>query len=282
MTAPRTLSLVDATLLVMGGIIGVGIFFNPAEVAAAVPSTGPYLLAWLLGAVAALCGAMTFAELSAAFPHTGGWYVFLREGFGRFTAFLFAWVVLFVVSTGACALVAGFMGSQVATLVGEGGPAWTGTAAASAALIGITGVALCGVKFSALFQNACMALKLGAIVTLVVAGFVAAFPVEAPLPETVEASAASGSLVGGLLAASLPVLFSFGGWQLLSYVAPEVEDPQRTLPRAILLGVGGVAVVYLLVNLAYLRVVGIEGLAQGPGFITVMATASLGDVGPGS
>jgi len=278
----KSLSLLDATMLVMGGIIGVGIFFTPGKVAAALPETGPFLLAWALGAVAALAGAMTFAELCAAYPRTGGWYVFLREAFGRFPAFLFAWVVLFVISTGACAIVARFFGDQVAALVGEGAPAWLPTATGAAALVGITCVALTGLKSSARFQNGCMALKLAAIGTLVVLGFTW-------VAEGASASASSAAapdealtnrgLVAGFLAASLPVLFAFGGWQLLSYIAPEVKNPQRTLPRAIVLGVAGVAVVYLCVNLAYLRVIGIEGLATDPKFATTVALRALGENG---
>jgi len=280
MPTQKSLSLLDATMLVMGGIIGVGIFFTPGKVAAALPETGPFLLAWALGAVAALAGAMTFAELCAAYPRTGGWYVFLREAFGRFPAFLFAWIVLFVVSTGACALVARFLGNQVAALAGQGAPTWLATSVGAAALVGITGVALTGVKSSARFQNGCMALKLAAIGTLVVLGvtWVADGGSVASAVAPAEALTSRG-LGAGFLAASLPVLFAFGGWQLLSYIAPEVEDPQRTLPRAIVLGVAGVALVYFCVNLAYLRVIGIDGLATDPNFATTVAQRALGEHG---
>ena len=107
------LTLFDATMLVMGGIIGVGIFFTPKTVATLVPDTNAYFLMWGLGGLVALAGAMTFAELSATFPKAGGWYVFLREAFGSFPAFLFAWVVLFVISTGASAVVVDFCAQQV-------------------------------------------------------------------------------------------------------------------------------------------------------------------------
>src|SRR5262245_29997834 len=102
----RHLSLFDATMLVMGGVIGVGIFFTPASVARLLQEPGAFFGAWLLGGLVALAGAMTFAELAAMFPHAGGWFVYLREAFGRFPAFLFAWIVLLVVSTGATAVVA--------------------------------------------------------------------------------------------------------------------------------------------------------------------------------
>jgi len=278
----RPLTLFDATMLVMGGIIGVGIFFNPTEIAGAVSSEGAYLAMWGLGALAALSGAMTFAELSAAFPRVGGWYVWLSEAFGRRIAFLFAWTVLFVVSTGACAVVARFFAEQVLALLAPGAGNAAEVAVSALAILGVTGLGLLGLKSGALFQNACMALKLGAIATFVLAGFAAARGAGAGAAEAAAETAAAAPGGGdGLLAASLAVLFSYGGWQLLSYVAPRVEDPRRNLPRAIVLGVGGVAVVYLLVNLAYLRVLGLEGIAlRGEGVTPMavrMAEAILGE-----
>ena len=154
----------------MGGIIGVGIFFNPADIARAVPHEGAYLAMWGLGALAAMSGAMTFAELSAAFPRTGGWYVWLREAFGPRAAFLFAWVVLLVVSTGACALVARFFASQVGELFFPAvleGEAWVGEArniaVAGGTVIFVTVLGLMGLKSGALFQNLCMLMKLAEI-----------------------------------------------------------------------------------------------------------------------
>src|SRR5438067_1364390 len=121
-------------MLVMGGVIGVGIFFTPQSVARLVPQQGPFFALWLLGGLIALAGAMTFAELSATFPHAGGWFVYLREAFGRFPAFLFAWVVLLVISTGAVAVVADFCANQITILVWglNGAPAGAATAIGAA------------------------------------------------------------------------------------------------------------------------------------------------------
>lgn len=260
-TTHRKLSTFDATMLVMGGIIGIGIFFTPAKIAAACSSEGAYLGLWALGGLAALSGAMTFAELSAAFPRVGGWYVWLREAFGRRTAFLFAWTVLLVVSTGACALVARFLAVQVVSLLFE---PYAGErtdpreiAIAAGVVVAVTGLAMAGLKSSALFQNLCMVAKLGAVGTFVLFGL-ALWSGGEPAAE----AAASHTTDVGWLEASLGVLFTYGGWQLLSYIAPAVENPQRTLPRAIVFGVSGVLVLYLAVNLGYLRVLGLEGLAQ--------------------
>jgi APA family basic amino acid/polyamine antiporter len=271
----RKLSLFDATMLVMGGILGIGIFFTPPEIAREVTEPGAYLAMWGLGAVAALSGAMTFAELSAAYPRTGGWYVFLREAFGARTSFLFAWVVLLVVSTGACALVARFFSAQVAQLAGLG-PTGDLVVAACIVLL-VTGIGLAGLKSGALFQNLCMLLKVAAAGTFIVFGLALfAEPAQAVVVDAADRT--SNGLVDGMLGASLSVLFSYGGWQLISYIAPAVEDAERNLPRAIVMGVAGVAVIYLLVNLAYLRVLGIGGMAaQGDqGMATRMAELTLG------
>lgn len=285
MGQPRQLSLFDATMLVMGGIIGVGIFFNPADIARAVPHEGAYLAMWGLGALAAMSGAMTFAELSAAFPRTGGWYVWLREAFGARAAFLFAWVVLLVVSTGACALVARFFASQISELLLPAmaeGDAWAGDARiitiAGGTVLFVTILGMLGLKSGAIFQNLCMLMKLAAIATFVIAGL-ALFGDAPQATEVASADRTSTTIPKGMLAASLSVLFSYGGWQLLSYIAPSVKDPQRNLPRAIVVGVTGVAGIYFLINLAYLKVLGIGGLAarDGEQMAVRMANAALGE-----
>ena len=277
--APR-LNGFDATMLVMGGIVGVGIFFTPHKVAQLVPHGGLQLLLWALGAGVALCGAATFAELGGTFPRAGGWFEFLREIFGPFAAFLFAWVILGVVSTGAIAIIAGF-GAQTlgpllpGTLFAEtGAQLWL----AAGIVLAITGLALLGVRISASFQNLCMLTKLIAIAGLVVGGlvFVAA-------PQVSDGAGASvlpadaPPLWRGMIGACLPVLFSYGGWQMLCYVAPDVRDAQRVLPRAIVIGVAGVGLVYLAANAAFLRALGSDGLASSSSFAADVAVKSFGD-----
>jgi APA family basic amino acid/polyamine antiporter len=280
MTSPestRSLSLFDATMLVMGGIIGVGIFFKPSNVAQFVPSTGPYFAMWVIGAVAALAGAMTFAELAGTFPHTGGWYVFLREGFGRFPAFLFAWIVLLVISTGACATVADFCAQKIGELVwsAQDEPGWARGAIGTALVAGVTGLGLTGIKSAALFQNLCMLAKLLAIGTFIFAGL--ALFGDAPAPAA--AAERTSSTAAGMIRATLPVLFTYGGWQLVTYIGPHVKDAPRNLPRAIVLGVAGVGVVYLLLNAAYVRVLGIDGVATLEDVPATLAQRTLGDAG---
>jgi APA family basic amino acid/polyamine antiporter len=272
----RELNLFDATMYVMGGIIGVGIFFQPARVAELVPHSGWFLALWALGGLIALAGALTSAELGGSLPRAGGWYVFLHEAWGPFTAFLFAFVVLGVITTGACAVVARIcVDNLLALFPALGDPAGLAGKALGAALLGgVTLFAMLGAKTSAWLSNTCMVLKLAAIGVLVAGAFVVA----APAPVTPAAPPRPVEL-GGLGAALLPVFFTCGGWQQLCYLAGEVREPQRTVPRAITLGVVLVIVVYVLTNLAYVRTLGIEGLAGNAGFARDAATAILGAQG---
>ncbi len=295
MPSARRLTLFDATMLVMGGVVGIGIFFTPASVAKLLPTPGAYFGVWLLGGLIALAGAMTFAELAATFPLAGGWYVYLREAFGRLPAFLFAWIVLLVVSTGAAAVVADFCAKQLAVLIWglDGAPPGAVLAIGAALLIGLTAISLTGLKSGALLQNAVMLLKLGAIAALVgaallfteagagasAAGLSAVSAVVTGTSAAALAPPAAPPLGEGLVLAMLPVLFSYGGWQLLTYIAPSVRDPQRTLPRAIVLGMLGVVAVYLAMNLAFVKVLGLSSMATEPDIAARLARACLGSAG---
>jgi len=277
---PRKLSAFDATLLVVGGIVGVGIFFNPSRIAAAVPDPTWYLALWVFGAIVAVHAALVFAELGAAYPKAGGFYVFLREAFGPFPAFLFAFVVLGVVSTGASAVMMQICVQNLSGIVPGVGPPDTtsGRIAGALVLVLVTGLACLGVKAGALLQNACTLVKLGAITALAVGAWVVFEPGSAPVvppPPTPE-----GGLAAGAFRALLPVFFAFGGWQMVCYIAPAVRDPARTLPRAILVGIAIVAAAYLAINVGYLRVLGLGGLAANPnGFAGEVAQRTLGTTG---
>jgi APA family basic amino acid/polyamine antiporter len=271
----RPLSTLDATLLVMGGIIGVGIFYNPRQVAELVPDPHWFLALWIVGGIVALFGALTFAELGASLPEAGGWYVYLRTAFGPFLAFLFACVVLFVISTGAIAVMAKICTDNLHGIVPGIGPPESDAARVAGALIiaGVTLVTMLGVKAGAGFQNACMVIKVAAILALIIAAWVMT---GTPSASTVPAA---HGLAGGAIRALLPVLFACGGWQMLCYVAPRVRNPHTTLPRAILVGVCAVIVLYLAINAAYLHVLGIDGIAQDPLFASAMARRTLGETG---
>ncbi|MBL8863132.1 MAG: amino acid permease [Planctomycetes bacterium] len=276
---PRKLSAFDATLLVVGGIVGVGIFYNPSRIAAAVPDPGWYLALWVFGALVAVHAALVFAELGAAYPQAGGWYVFLRAAFGPFPAFLFAFVVLGVVATGASAVMMEICVANLAGIVPGVGPPGTaaGQVAGAVILVLVTALALAGVKAGALLQNGCTLIKLAAIAALALGAWIVFEP--GSVQPTPPPPPPEGGLGAGALRALLPIFFAYGGWQMVCYVAPEVRDPSRTLPRAILLGVAIVAAAYLAINAGYLRVLGLGGLAADPAFAGEFARRTLGPTG---
>ena len=266
MTAPityrRSLGLFSATMLVIGGIIGSGIFLNPAIVAQRVGTAGLTMLAWGLGAVVAMIGAFIFAELGERRPKAGGGYIYLRDAFGPVYAFLYPWTLFLMTATGAIAAVAVTFSVYAGALLGI--PAALEKPLAGAAIALLTGINIVGIRPGAWTQNVFTVLKLAAIAVLVFAGL-ALSPIHPHLPGAwTAASAAPASLGAGILAmgaALVPVLFAFGGWQQTNFVAEELRDPEKNLPRALVLGVIAVVVVYLTVNLAYLRALGADGLA---------------------
>lgn len=286
--AAAKLSLFDATLLVIGSIIGVGVFFTPQRIAALAGDSRAFLALWVAGGVVALAGSFTFAELAGSFPREGGWFVYLKEAFGPFPAFLFAWIVLFVVSTGAVAVVTDFAVTTLADLVaplaaaGPSGHRVTGVFI----LVSLTAVALLGTKPGARLQDLCVALKVAAILAIAVGGFVLAAAVSVPTDAAVAAVSTAGAPSAAppwrwslLFPAMLPVLFSYGGWQLVTYIAPEVRDAGRNVPRALVLGLASVVTVYLAFNAACLHVLGLTSLAASPGFAAEVATRAFGPWG---
>lgn len=272
----RKLNAFDATMLVMGGIIGVGIFFAPRGVAQHVPDGTVFLGMWLAGGLIAMCGAFTFAEWASSMPKAGGWFVFLREALSPFVAFVFAWVILGVVSTGAIAVIASFGAQNIGVFTSWIGPpdSLSHHVLAAAIILVLTAVTLCGVKVGATVQNVCMITKLIALVALVAGGV--AFLLGGGVPGEFPAADRSKSLVSGVPAAALSVFFAYGGWQHICYIAPQVRDPARVLPRAIVIGVLGVAAVYLAANFAYLQVLGIDGIVASENVGAALARDSLG------
>ena len=256
-TYARRIGLFSGTMMVVGGIIGSGIFLNPALVAERVRTIELTLAVWVVGGVIALIGALVFAELGARSPVAGGGYVYLRDAYGRLPAFLYAWTLLLVIATGAIAAVAVTFATYTATLLGMS-PTGQLPLAIGAILI-LSTINYLGVRPGALTQNVLTVLKLGALVVLIVAGL--ALSAEPPVAGPLEPLAGRGVLLA-VGAALVPVLFAFGGWQQTNFVAEELIEPERNLPRALLAGVGIVVAVYLLANLAYLRTLGIAGLAR--------------------
>lgn len=254
----RRLGRFSATMLVIGGIIGSGIFLNPAVVAARVRTPTLILGTWALGALVALIGAFVFAELGRRRPLAGGGYAYIREAFGPLPGFLYAWSLLLVIAAGATAAVAMTFAGYAVSLLG-----WSDTARqplAAGAIAFLTVLNLVGVRPAAWSQSLFTVLKLAAIAVLIIAAFVA--PATAATPALAETTEQTGSLLLVVGAALVPVLFAFGGWQQTNFVAEEMVEPERDLPWALVAGVTVVALAYLLVNVAYLRALGPGGLAS--------------------
>jgi len=254
----RRIRTFDGTMMVMGGIIGAGIFINPAVVAERTPGAGMALGAWVVGGVIALAGAFCFAELGARHPAAGGGYAYLRDAFGSLAGFLYGWTLLLIIATGAIAAVAVTFARYFAALIGASDAAVTPIALS--AILLLTAINFLGGRPGALTQNIFTLLKLAALGLLIVAGLLAAPTGAVPAPA---AAAAPGAwqLARALGVALIPILFSYGGWQQTNFVAEEMVEPERSLPRALILGVAGVVIVYLLANVAYLRQLGHAGLA---------------------
>ncbi len=236
----------------MGGIIGSGIFMNPSVVARHVHKAPLFMLVWIAGGAIALLGAGIFAELAARRPRDGGLYAYLREAFHPGLAFLFGWTLLLVSQSGGMAAAAVTFAAYFAPLTGWQAPAAT---------IGVVAIALftainaLGVRTGATTQNAFMIIKV-----LAIAGFAAIglFSVRSWAEVPALPSAAG---IGALGFAMVPVLFAYSGWQTSSFMTAELKEPARTLPRGLIAGVLTVVVLYVAVNAACLRVLGVAGLA---------------------
>jgi APA family basic amino acid/polyamine antiporter len=272
----QRLSLFDATMLVMGGIIGAGIFLNPAVVAQRVSTPGLVLGVWVLGGAVALAGAFCFAELAARKPLAGGGYVYLRDAFGPLPGFLYGWTELLVINSGGIAAVSVTFATYAISLSGLPGRATTPLAIAAIAVL--SAINYLGIKPGSVTQNVLTVLKLAALAALILVGLSLA-PTQAGLSTASTAPTASSSLISAIGAALIPVLFAYGGWQSTNFVAAEIKHPQRDLPRAILLGVVGVVVVYLLANVAYVKVLGVAGLAASTAPASDVMRAALGPAG---
>lgn len=265
-----TFTVADTAALVVGTVVGVGIFRAPALVAAHAPGELAVLLAWVAGGVISLAGALCYAELATAYPHPGGDYHYLMRAYGPRLAFLFAWARMSVIQTGSIALLAFVLGDYAGHLwpLGPGSSAlW-----AAAGVVALTGLNLLGVRHGARVQKLMTGLEVGGLLVIVAAAL---------LPPA--AAAPAGTAAGGTPApASLGlvmvfVLLTYGGWNEAAYVSAEVRDPTRTMTRALVGGLVLVTVLYVLVNWAYLRMLGLGGLAASD---AVAADALRAAVGP--
>ena len=269
-TLARRLGAFDATMIVMGGIIGSGIFINPYVVARHVHTPGLILGAWAAGGVIALLGAFVYAELAALRPEAGGQYAYLRDAYHPAVAFLYGWALLLVVQSGGMAAVAVTFARYTIELTGISLP---DALLASITLVLLTIINILGVRSGSNTQSVLMILKLVAIAMLIVVGF--SFVQRRPSP----AVESDGGAWLAFAAAMTPVMFAYGGWQTASFMSAELKRPRRDLAIGLLSGVIGVITVYLLVNAVMLYALGASGLAATETPASAVMRVALGERG---
>jgi basic amino acid/polyamine antiporter, APA family len=251
----RQLGLFDATMIVMGGIVGAGIFANPSEVAHRVHTPFLILGVWVLGGLFAMCGAFIWAELATRLPGTGGQYLYLREAYHPSVAFVYGWGLLLVTQTGGMAAVAVIFAAYFRALTGV---AWNDSAIAAVVLLVLTGINCLGARTGSNVQSVFMLLRIAAIAGLVIIGFaLGGNSLKSGPPLAIPASFGLLTSIGS---AMVPIAFAYGGWQTATFVAGEMRDARRDLSRGLLMGVAGVVALYLAVNFVCLRALGPAGL----------------------
>jgi APA family basic amino acid/polyamine antiporter len=262
-------------MLVMGGIVGAGIFINPYVVAQRVHTPGLVLGAWIAGGLLALAAAFIWAELADRMPQVGGQYAYLREAYHPLVAFLYGWVLLLVIQTGGMAAVTVTFSRYFLELTGWHAAEWQ---VAVVTLLVLTVVNCLGVRAGGTLQSVLMATKILAIALLVGVG---AFLIRGTLTawRPLFDQPVSPSFLSTFGAAMIPVVFAYGGWQTASFVAGEMKDPRRDLPRALVLGVVGVALLYTLVNFVCVRTLGVATLAETKTPASAVMRMALGSKG---
>ncbi|MEX2157412.1 MAG: amino acid permease [Gemmatimonadales bacterium] len=282
----RRLGLWSAVAVLVGSTIGSGIFRTPASVAQRVDDVPLFLLAWVLGGAVVLCGALTYSELAAAFPRSGGVYVFVRESFGRLPAFLFAWAELWIIRPGAygaigitaSAYTLRTLGFDPATIAASVGPVDIRAEQLLGAgyIIIVGAVNYFGIHRGAVLQNLSTIFKVGALALLVMVGFALGQP-SMPVGGILAQRAAVG--LSPFLLAMVAILWAYDGWADLAFVGGEVQNPQKTLPRALLIGTATVVVLYVAANLVYLYLIPMEQMKQAELVAADVARLVIGPAG---
>ncbi len=263
---PRRIGLWTAVAILVGSTIGSGIFRSPAGIADKLPGPLPMLAVWATGGLFALCGALSLAEIAGAYPRTGGLYAYIKEGWGDLAAFLFGWSELVVIRAASLGAVSSTFAAYFLRFLGYDPavePYRSQVHYVAAVAIALTATFnYVGVRWGALVQNLTTIAKYAGLVVIVIFAFAIG------LPQTgghFTPAAPTGSFaIAPFGLALVGVLWAFDGWADLSFVAGEVKDPRRTLPRALILGTVAVIAIYMLANLAYLSVMSVEEIRRSP------------------
>jgi APA family basic amino acid/polyamine antiporter len=267
---PRRLGVMDTTAIVIGIVIGGGIFVLPNLIARNAPSYAAIVGAWVLGGVLSFCGALAYAELGAMLPATGGQYVYLREAYGPLTAFVSNWTFMLAVISGGNAWLAVTFSIYAGYFVPLSN--WEAKALSVALIAVLAAVNYVGVKEGAWVQRTFTWLKIAALVVLIGAAFLRGGSAPAHVPAAIPGSASFG-------VAFAAILMAYNGWSYVSFVAGEVRDPQRNILRALFIGMGAVTALYVLANVAYMRVMTIPEIAASERVGAEVATRTIGPMG---
>ena len=272
----RVLGLWDATALVIGCIIGAGIFRVASPVAKYVHAPGLVLGVWVLGGLLSFCGALCYAELGAAYPRAGGDYVYLTRAYGRLAGFLFGWTKVFIERTGTVAILAFVFAEYLGALTGYG--MTEVKVVATAAVVGLTAANMAGVHYGSRVQNVMTLLKVAALVAIIMVGWRGGATENlSPFWPVREWLVWGPSAASSLGIALVFVLWTYGGWTESAYIAEEVRQPERTLPWSILLGLAATTALYLVINLVYMVAI---PLAEMPMYKLVAAEVMQRALGP--
>lgn len=278
---PRRIGLWTAVAILVGTTIGSGIFRSPAGIATKVPGPLPLLGVWIMGGVFALCGALTLAEVASAYPHTGGVYVFVREGWGRLSAFLFGWSELVMIRAAALGAISTTFAEYFIRVTGHD-PGVAPYAQyvhyiAAVAILTTAAFNYIGVRTAGTVQNLTTLAKVGGLLFIILLAFAIGLPQTGGHYTPV---APAGSFrIASFGLALVSVLWVYDGWADLSFVAGEVENPERNLPRALIIGTSGIIVIYLLANFAYLAVLPVSEIANSKLVAADVANKLMGSAG---
>ena len=272
----RQIGLWSAIAIVIGTTIGSGIFRSPAGIADRLPGPLPLAIIWVAGGLFALCGALSFAELSSAFPRTGGVFVYIKEGWGRLPAFLFGWAEISVIRAAAVGAISTTFAEYLLRVIGVE-PAEYARYVAAAAIVAMGTVNILGVRWGTMVLNFTTLAKYGGLIFIVLIAFALGLPkTGGHYTPAFPAGSFSMSAFGLAL---VSVLWAYDGYADLSYAAGEVKDPERNMPRALIGGTIAIIVIYLLANIAYLAVIPVEEMRRSPLVAADVAERVLGPAG---
>lgn len=267
------LTVVDAVVIIVGIVVGAGIFRTPALVAAHTGSWELFISVWVLGGVVSLIGALCYAELSTTFPNTGGDYHFLMRAFGRGFAFLFAWARMSIIQTGSIALLAYIVGDYIAQLQSIG--PYSSAIYAGLVVVLLTFINILGIKSGTQTQKILVGIQFSGLFLLVLSGFLIS-PSETILAE-IPMDSSSPPMAVGL--AMVFVLLTFGGWSEAGYISAELRKGSRKMVAVLIISIVVITGIYLLINLAFLKILGIDGLAASQAPAIDLMRATTGEIG---